>query len=406
MMRSMFAGVSGLRNHQLKMDVIGNNIANVNTVGFKPSRVTFQEMFSQIIRGASAPSDDLGGTNPMQVGLGMSLASIDVMHVQGNLQMTGRATDMAVQGDGFFVVRDEGRRLFTRAGNFCLDGLGYLTSPNGLRVQGWVAQNGVFPVKDESNLSDIRILKGESIPAEATDEMTWGYNLDAGMAVGDSKSIPIKVFDSLGNVHTVTFTFTKNVAPPDNEWTWNAEESGVPCGNGTLTFATDGTLSAGGTGTIAFNPPGADPINIALDFSRVTQYAGDTTVSAIEVDGYTTGSLTSYSIDARGIITGSYSNGISRELAQVALGLFSNPGGLLKVGDNLFEESNNSGAVRVGEPSTGGRGGVAPGNLEMSSVDLAREFTEMITTQRGFQVNSRVITTSDEMLQELVNLKR
>jgi flagellar hook protein FlgE len=404
MMRSMFAGVSGLRNHQIRMDVIGNNIANVNTVAFKSGRVNFQDIFSQTIRGASAPTVTAGGTNPQQVGLGMAVAAIDTLHIQGNLQLTGKVTDVGIQGNGFFVLRSGGQYIFTRAGTFDQDAGGYLVNTsNGLRVQGWVTSSGVYPNKDESNLTDIQIPLGQNIPADATANVRYAYNLDAATSVGASRVSPVKVFDSLGMQHTVEITFTKTDI---NEWDWQAVAGGAPVGAGTITFNTDGTVDTGVAGAVTYNPPGTDPVNVAVDFSSVTQFASETTISAIERDGYPMGALEGFTIDANGVISGSYSNGLNQQLAQIGLASFSNPVGLIKRGENMYEESNNSGMRQVGEAGSGGRGRMAPGNIEMSNVDLAREFTEMIITQRGFQVNSRIITTSDEMLQELVNLKR
>lgn len=403
MMRSMFAGVSGLRNHQIRLDVIGNNIANVNTVAYKMGRVNFQDIFSQTIRGASSPGDLVGGTNPQQVGLGMTVASIDILHMQGNLQLTGKMTDLGIQGNGFFVVSGSGGNYYTRAGNFEQDASGYLVNPQGLRLQGWAATAGVFPNRDEANLTDIRIPVGQSIPARASTEVQYAHNLDSDSAVGTTREAPVAVYDSQGSTHDVSITFTKTAV---NTWTWEAIAGGAAVGNGTLTFGADGLLSAGGTGAIAFAPPGVAPIAVAVDFTRVTQFAADSSVSAISRDGYPMGTLEGFTIDSNGVVTGVYSNGLSQSLAQVALSVFANPGGMMKMGDNLYEESNNSGIRQIGTAKTGGRGTVAPGNLEMSNVDLAREFTDMITTQRGFQANSRIITTSDEMLQELVNLKR
>ena len=409
MMRSMFSAVSGLRNHQIRMDVIGNNIANVNTVGFKSGRVNFQELFNQTLRGASATRDDRGGTNPQQIGLGMTVSSIDTLHTQGNLQVTGKMTDLAIEGNGFFILGRGSGHLYTRAGNFDKDALGYLVNPdNGLRLQGWMATDGVLPTsRDERNLQDIRIPVGSTVPAAATTSVVYGRNLSADVPNGTTYESPIKVFDSQGRLHTVVVTFTKTAT---NEWTWEAQWEGDPPnppeGTGVITFNPDGSFASVTSDQITFNPVGVDPISVTVDFSRVTQFSGDTTISAIERDGYMSGTLEDFTIDANGVITGTYSNGLTRTIAQVALCSFVNPAGLLKLGQNLYQESNNSGMPEVGELGRGGRGTVAPSNLEMSNVDLAKEFTEMIVTQRGFQANSRVITTTDEMLQELVNLKR
>jgi flagellar hook protein FlgE len=410
MMRALFSGVSGLRNHQMRLDVIGNNIANVNTIGYKSSRVNFQELFSQTIQGASAPTEDRGGTNPQQIGLGMKVGSIDTLHNQGNLQVTGKSTDLAIQGDGFFVLKRGERSAYTRAGTFDRDASGYLVNPtNGLRVQGWTATNGVLPARDSESMSDIIIPVGQTINASATTSVTYGNNLDASTAIGDSFTAPVDVYDSLGNAHTISFEFTKTaVAPPAHTWDWEVTDpGGNPIGDGTVEFDTTGAFSAQTVNTaINWTPSGADPIAITPDLSHLSQFASETTIQAIDRDGYPMGTLENFTIDSKGVVTGSYSNGLTQTLAQVALAAFSNPGGLFRAGENLYMESNNSGLPQIGEANSGGRGGIAPGNLEMSNVDLAQEFTNMVVTQRGFQGNSRVITSADKMLEELVNLKR
>ncbi|MGE5559975.1 MAG: flagellar hook protein FlgE [Chloroflexota bacterium] len=433
MMRSMFAGVSGLRNHQIRMDVIGNNIANVNTMGFKASRVSFQEVFNQTIRGASAPYGLRGGTNPQQVGLGMTVASIDTFQVQGNLQLTGKMTDLAIQGNGFFIMNEDGKRVYTRSGNFDLDSEGYLINPgNGMRVQGWTADNtGALPVRDENHLSDIRIPVGQPIAALATDDFSYSGNLDASVPVGTTWATSVDIFDGKGQVHPLSITFTK-VANNVWDYTIGAPEAGIPDPTVTATagaFATDPTwpvlaanqgrivFSADGSFDAASNPTevtidldlssiGTADISTTIQLSDLTQYASKSTASAASRNGYPMGALETFTIDASGTITGVYSNGLTQTIGQVGLANFSNPAGLLKKGDNVYVESNNSGLKQIGEPGTAGRGVIAPGSLEMSNVDLSQEFTNMIITQRGFQANSRIITTSDEMLQELVNLKR
>ncbi|MFS8640194.1 MAG: flagellar hook protein FlgE [Symbiobacteriaceae bacterium] len=397
MMRSMYAAISGLRNHQLRMDVIGNNIANVNTVGYKASRVTFRELFSQTLRGASAPTNQRGGTNPLQVGLGTALAGIDVIHQPGNAQSTGVPTDMAIEGDGFFVLQDpRGGYVYSRAGDFRLDAQGYLVNADGLQVLGWqAAQNGTLPPPDPTNLDAIQIPVDLMMPAQASTQITWSANLDASAAANTTVTRAIDVYDSLGNKYTLTFTFTKRGS---NQWDWSVTAPSGFSGSGTLTFNSTGGLQTGGSANVT------GPVNLTLDFNRVTQYAGESTIEGL-ADGYAAGELMGFTVDASGTITGTFSNGRTQPIAQVALAVFANPGGLLRDG-SLYRVSNNSGAPQIGVAGTGGRGTVAPGSLEMSNVDLAREFVDMIVTQRGFQANTRVITTSDEMLQELVNLKR
>jgi len=398
------------------MDVIANNVANVNTPGYKSSRVTFQEVFSQTLRGASMPTglstSERGGMNPMQVGLGVAVASTDTIHTPGNLQPTSRLTDVAIEGQGFFVVTDGNQRVYTRVGNFGTDGDGILVDYDGRKVLGWIPEpDGSLPLqRSGENLVPIAIPLGANIPAEATTRVSFVKNLDAQAAVGSTRRTTVTVYDSLGVAHTVTVQFSKTDI---NTWEWQATDvtdASALTGNGTLQFDAQGVLvPPAAPHTITFDPQmttGANPVSIALDFSGVSQVAGPTTAESGVVDGYPSGTLESYTFDAQGVISGFYSNGRSRVLGQIALANFANPGGLLKCGKNLFVESNNSGDAKIGTAGTAGRGTMAPGALEMSNVDLAEEFTQMIITERGFQANSRVISVSDELLQELVNLKR
>lgn len=749
MMRSMFAGVTGLRNHQIRMDAIGNNIANVNTVGYKASRVSFQDTLNQTLRGASAPTTNRGGINALQVGLGMNLASIDVLHTQGNLQNTGKITDCSIQGDGFFILSDGHKEYYTRAGNFNMERDGRLVNPsNGLIVRGWLADiNGV--INTNMPITNIRIPVGQTIAPIATTRIEFGGNLAAntnvqleymtqsitdasgdhsatityslkpigfneyeyeavvqggsitngtgykgilqlnengvivsnspggsfevtptngtpvlitgpeiGQLMGDSfkahytgslqtnvltgftgtapfnhdatlvdtagntvnltyeitgTSIPnrfqwrivptdppanatieqggigtfewdstrgiynvsdvttivrstdpdgvditinppsamsgpptftvverapeiipsgdveitgfagaageytydlenaagellttlkfnvtgpvadvyswtlstdngsilsggsgtfniitstasigdttirldngvvvtlgsinpgsdpptfgqgrmvggqssqveirvpeptmtmTRVYDSLGNDHVLITTATK---VDDNSWIWaTVDEFDNPIGGGRIIFSNEGELISYTGGPITFTPPGALPVSINPDFSNLSQYAGalDNEKMALSdftspyQDGYPMGMLQGFNIDNSGRIVGIFSNGMNQNLGQLAVASFTNPAGLTRVGDTMFEESSNSGQPQVGQAGQGSRGTITPGTVEMSNVDLSQEFTDMIMTERGFQSNSRVITTSDEMLQELVNLKR
>ncbi len=535
MMRSMYSGVTGLKNHQIRMDAIGNNIANVNTVGYKASRVTFQDTLNQTLRGASAPNGTRGGINAVQVGLGMNLSSIDVLHTQGNLQNTGKITDCAIQGDGFFVLSDGGREYYTRAGNFNLERDGRLVNAsNGMIVRGWLADK-VGNIDTNTPLDNIQIPVGQTIAPIATTEITYGGNLEknldgllkydalsiasgllnatleikitpvgfnqyeyvistasplvdgfdingdgvfepatgtitldldgevltnsvptfevyftdgtvvdvTGPVAGDPEggtfettAVPAevaagsftqaetmvtitRVYDSLGSNHNLTTTLTKTGV---NEWDWVCtNDGGVAVGSGHLIYSTTGELISSTGGNISFTPTGARPVTIVPDFSNVTQYSGalldprsedyDPTVPMTEItspfqDGYPMGELQSINIDKSGIIVGVFSNGMNQDLGQLAMANFTNPGGLSRSGDTLFSETSNSGAAQIGVAGRNGRGLITPGAVEMANVDLSQEFTDMIVNERGFQSNSRVITTSDEMLQELVNLKR
>jgi flagellar hook protein FlgE len=696
MMRSLFAGVSGLRNHQTRMDVIGNNIANVNTVAYKSSRVTFAEAFAQLLQGASRPPGDLGGVNPIQIGLGSKIGSIDQNFAQGNLESTGQNTDLAIQGVGLFVLSDGSRNYYTRAGNFQLDANGRMVSPaNGFKVQGINADsNGVLSTG--SAITDIALPFGKKSPARATTSVTMTGNLDAraeplgtimatqgrvygveqatsnggvgsdlsglhasgvanggifgmvpasttvtisdgsnsrtytyvaadtgvgtldfhslrdlvgeinndfgaggfntlsvaqndttgaldftaiagitldidssnpallkalgaangalaaaatastdqfshvavgtdlvtnlrdgtgqalGLSAGDTINIDgnkggtavasgsiavgagttytqmlaaigttlnltnitgagidattgamiitgdgglanaltgvnirssaagatgfnavfdsrpgnyverqaasdvthqaaITVYDSIGTPISLTMTFTKDPTAP-NRWLWSASVPSPAAvtggGSGFVTFDTDGRLETfaynGGANSLQFDPgSGATaPVDLQLDsgllgdINGLSQFASASNAVASSQDGYPMGNLQDISVDSRGVITGYFTNGVNQTLAQIALASFNNPTGLLRAGNNMYGESANSGGAIIGFSGTSNQSTITPGALESSNVDLSEEFTNMIIAQRGFQANARVITTADEMLTELVNLKR
>jgi len=602
MMRSMFAGVSGLKTHQVRMDIIGNNIANVNSAGYKSSRATFQEMLSQTMRGASAPADAKGGTNPQQIGLGVQLGSIDVKHTQGNTQSTGYLTDLAIEGEGFFILGQGANRQYTRAGMFGLDNgtEGNLVSlVNGARVLGYKAdQNGIIDLN--TTLEPLYISASETITPRATDTVYFAGNLDNRYSTGQVVGRTVQVYDSRGREHTVTVDLKKL---QDNAWEWDAnwlmvsdavpmhenlisnngkyivysggpglemrdvltgqvvadstdgrlwtskivsgdgptfefdaalqagadvkamsdggylfltselsltkelvaftpsiapvssydgnnsrlevgsryevtgdadaglrllDRSGnlvatsldgvvwvpqvadssqpapsnitfaraltagttvavsgttssdltltatnirdfnptIPAAERAIDFNRDGSYAGVGQNQVSFAPTLSERVELTFDFSDFTMYADTFTGKFLGQNGYTSGSLESYAIDQNGVIVGSFSNGLTRALGQVALARFANPAGLERSGSTMFVDTPNSGQAQVGAAGIPGYGQISPSALEMSNVDLSQEFTEMIITQRGFQANSRIITTSDEMLQELVNLKR
>lgn len=408
MLRSMFSAISGLRGHQVMMDVIGNNIANVNTVGFKSGRVNFQDILSQTLRGASAASGGLGSVNPAQIGLGMTVAGIDVLHTQGNLQSTGKVTDMAIQGDGFFVLANGQQQSYTRDGAFDIAVDGSLVNPaSGLKVQGWLADaSGV--VDTTTAVGNISIPIGQRTTAQATSTANFRGNLDAGAAVGAKASTTMTMFDSLGVAHPIKMTYTKTGA---NAWSWAASADPADAGTttsstGTVTFKSDGTFNAAtGTLSVALTNGATSPQAPTLDLTKMSQFSG-ASEPIVSANGFTSGSLVTFAVGNGGELTGVYSNGQTQGLGQIAMASFLNPAGLVRGGQNTFQVSSASGNPSIGRPGQGNRGSVTTGALEMSNVDLATQFTGMITAQRGFQANGRVITTSDEMLQELVNLKR
>jgi flagellar hook protein FlgE len=414
-LRSLFSGVSGLRNHQVMMDVIGNNIANINTVGFKASRVTFSEMYAQTLRGGMQPSASTGGTNPIQVGLGMSVNSVDTLFSQGNAETTGQVTDLAIQGTGFFIVKQGGKNVYTRVGNFFQDAAGQLANPGtGAVLQGKNADaQGNIP--SGTVLQDIKIAADMKSPAKATTDVKITGNLDEAAAIGTVVDSSVPVFDSAGDQHTVNVQYTKT---GPNAWSWAASAAApaTTASAGTVAFNTDGTLNAVTGNPIALNVgTGVNAISFTLDlgtptaaapgvFTGLTQIKGSSTVTPSSQDGYGAGTMNSMSIDSSGLITGSFSNGTLLTLGQVMLAEFSNPAGLVKSGENTWDVSGNSGMPVIVNP--GDRSTILSGALEQSNVDLADEFTKMITAQRGFEANARVITTSDQFLQALVNLGR
>jgi flagellar hook protein FlgE len=572
MLRAMNSAISGLRNHQTMMDVVSNNIANVNTTGFKASRVTFQTLLAQTLRGAIPGAIGRGGQDGVQIGLGMAVAGVDKLNTQGVLSNTSKITDMAIAGDGYFIMTDGNKKYYSRDGAFDLDNTGALISPStGLRVNGWMATTNAANQKVINTAmppsAPLVIPLGQGVNAKQTGQVTFNGNLngastdllgsgviedttvanigktafavsgtdtvtfsyggvtyttaaltavakggavadlatslqtamraaggaatagitvsvaDATSVAGDatlvfkganalsfgsspSSSLDLGAvlkgrastgletmttsyvaYDTLGISHEVTVKFEKQVAGtsvvgagftgdlvPNNTWKWSianldpgtnivpwaAGATGGTDATGYLTFDNSGkfqsvnTIATGNASTpltgariaLSFANGQAQGQQIALDFTRMSQLQDGNTVSAIENDGHPTGTLTSFTVGTDGKIVGAYSNGVQEDLGQIALATFANPGGLLQVTQNLVTESANSGIPQVGIAGTGARGQINNAQLELSNVDLSVQFTDMIRAERGFQANSRIITTSDEMLQDLVNLKR
>ncbi|MDR2467674.1 MAG: flagellar hook protein FlgE [Spirochaetaceae bacterium] len=469
MMRSLFSGVSGMQNHQTRMDVVGNNIANVNTTGFKRGRVNFQDMLYQQLGGAARPTDELGGVNPKEVGLGMTIASIDTIFTQGSLQSTGNITDLAISGEGFFVLAEGRNKVYTRAGAFSLDRDGTLVNPsNGMKVQGWMAENvdGTTLLEVSRDIGNLVIPVGSKDPARATSRVNFACNLDKRTPIipegttdpaairANTWNTQIRIFDSFGVEHTLQAQFTR-VPGTANAWTVEtivdpqaeiatntatglAEEPPAAGGaaaftvnfdnNGLIVSAVDaeGNVSGGDAGgqvvmNVAYDVPSTDPDAdgapvrqlFTLDMGEVgtairaiTQFAETSSTKVVQQDGYTMGYMTEFKIDQSGEITGIYSNGQTRTVGQIALATFTNPGGLEKNGETAFLVSNNSGMANIGPSGVAGKGKIISGTLEMSNVDMADQFVDMIVTQRGFQANSRTIQTADQLLQELLTLKR
>jgi len=562
LLNSLFAGVSGVKNHQSMMDVIGNNIANVNTIGFKGSRVTFSDAFNQMIKAGTSPTTitgtngttilGTGGTNSFQVGLGSKVNSIDRNWNQGTFERTGITTDLALQGAGLFVLKSNGTNYYSRAGSFTFDANGRLVNPqNGAVLQGKVASSdGVVP--PGNNLQDIQIDSNMKLPAVATNQIKWAGNLKSNADLTRSEKVDIRgnipsttaidatvtqpsitvydesgtaftldvsykktaadtydmtwslksadkteitngsvtglkfetvngasvldaasqakvnaasnkinptgstlnftfdattitqnnstqtlsgtadgnrkpnivsgvvtVFDSLGTSHQVTLKFTKT---DTNNWSWSAS---VPATStidgkstevtGSIKFNPDGTLDPANISPnepqLTFVPTGgSNPLVMSLDFGSgfggITQTSASSVLSALSQNGSASATLSNMNIDQYGNIVGIFSNGVSKTLAQIMVGTFTNLNGLVSVGDNMYTTFANSGDARVGNLGTDTGTTLQSQTLEQSNVDLAEEFTKMIVAQRGFQANSKVITTSDTLLQEITNLVR
>ncbi len=491
-MRSMYSSVSALRAHQTRMDVIGNNIANVNTPGYKTSKANFATAFSQTLAGAGGSSDTgRGGTNPMQVGLGANLSAITTYHRQGGTQRTDNQTDLMIGGNGYFVLSPDSsgeQKYYTRAGNFIVDEKGYLVSSTGYKV----LDKDFKPVfidraKTENAKPTTKISVKGNIDFDAKTE----EKLEGGVKNQIAYATTVDVYDSVGKTHTMQIRFGKKyTTPPSSDKYKNfsfrmietsfmippAKEGDDPTYTdvrGTLNpnamktsptganidspmfamFDNEGNFvrvvqnvtiedptkdpkqikidvfDAGITNDTArqeamdkitigtdvtsalspsINPEGAETItlNFAETFKDLHHYSKSTALESTAVDGKSAGSVKQFTISPNGDVVASYTNGEQSNLASIVLADFSNPSGLMSIGGNMFAETDNSGVAKYGKPTAGGFGELTPGALEMSNVDLSAEFTDMITTQRGFQANSRVVTTSDEILQELVNLKR
>ena len=419
MIQAMYSGISGMRAFKSNLDVIGNNVANVNTVAYKAGRATFKEMLSQTLSGAAAPSGSRGGVNPSQVGLGVNIGSVDLDQTQGSMQATGRQTDLAIEGNGFFALGDGSNIQFTRDGTFGLDAQYNLVSAaTGMKVLGWSADptTGVIDTSEPvTGASEIRIPVGGLSLARQTELIRLGGNLEAGAAANTQREIKFSIYDSLGLTHEMRVVFTKADPTSGDPTLWTYEvycedaDPANPVGTGALTFDDRGHSELAEI-NLSMNltlPNGSvRPIDFTINTSDMSYLNGQFTADMTFQDGLPLGTLESFYVDRNGFINGTFTNGTTRPLGQIAIAEFNNPAGLTKTGNNMWSVSPNSGAPRIGVPGTSSRGLISAGFLEASNVDLAKEFANMIVAQRGFQANSRIITVSDEVLQELVSLMR
>lgn len=460
MMRSLYSGVAGLKTHQTKMDVIGNNISNVNTVGFKASQVLFRDVLYQTTQSATGASANSGGTNAKQIGLGTSVATINVSHQSGSAQSTNNPYDLMINGSSFFIVNRGGINYFTKVGAFNTDDAGNLVTGSGDLVMGWQVDPDNPTQIRRDTVSALRPEAEEfkTAPPELTSKTYWNGGIaktDPNLTTDEGVVKTVSIYDNLGNAYTVkmsvkqstngdesaydvsivSITDANNVNiidpiagkykaslngaatikfNPDNG---NFENVGGVAGNKTLSLVIEPKDPADGdVFRVISDPPTEDDINgIEMDFSNLKMYAkkeeSDFEIHRGGTDstggGRKVGILSDVKIDTSGMIYGVYDNGMSRLLGQIAVANFINPAGLEAIGDSLYQETKASGSFDgIGQDIASAGEKMTQGVLEMSNVDLSQEFTEMIVTQRGFQANSRIITVSDTLIEELVNLKR
>ncbi|HYK88138.1 MAG TPA: flagellar hook protein FlgE [Acidobacteriota bacterium] len=411
---SFYSALTGLSSNAQSISVIGNNLANMNTTAFKTSRTSFAELMGAL--------GDVGTNgNPIQVGLGSTIAGITPVLTQGSIAYTGRSGDAAINGAGFFVVETPGGgQGFTRAGNFSFTNIGELINSDGFRILGYGATGGV--IDTSGALTPIVISGSASLAPKPTTDIGINANLDSQTATGDKFSTGVQFYDSLGGSHLVTLTFTKTATGWDWAATLPAVDTGgaatappTSVGTGSISFDDKGVLVPPATAptlTISGLADGAADMTVNFDLfddkglPRLTGFAATSAVSGTSQNGYSSGQLRGFSIDSKGIITGVFDNGVSQPLAQLALANFANVEGLQKYKGNTMVAVGSSGEPSIGVASTGGRGTISGSSLEASNVDIATEFTNLIVAQRGYQANSRVITTTDQLYQDAINLKQ
>lgn len=427
------------------IDTIGNDISNINTTGYKSNEVQFEDLLGQTQAGATAPTNADGGVNPTQVGLGVKVAGVEANFTQGTSEQTGNPLDLSIQGNGFFIAQASNQTLYTQAGSLDLDGNGNLVTPNGYLIQGWPA-NANGDIQTSAPLGDLTIPAGQQITANQTQNVSLGGNLAAqsgwtppkgapGGATATGASTSVTTYAANGSTQSLDLSFEQDTTLPGSApkgavsaWTVEgvlADPGGTPDytnattstvyfdQSGNLVGYTDqkGNTSTSGTSFSLSVPDettgaaaGATQ-SFTLSVPTVTANSSADTISVLGQDGNAPGTLQSYSIGNTGLIQGVFSNGQTLNLGQIALATFANPDGLLRAGDTNFEATANSGLAQVGAPGNGSFGTIQAGTLEASNVDLATEMTELIEAQNGFEANGSVISTSNTLLQALVNLK-
>jgi len=422
MITAVSTALSGLNADTDAINVIGNDLANLNTTGYKANELEFQDLMAENLN----PSGTSG-----QLGLGVGQVDAVTNYSQGSIQTTNGATDAAIQGNGFFVVSNPttGQTLYTRDGSFEVNSSGQLTTASGDLVQGWSAVNGV--VNTNGAIGNLTMPVGTTIPATATTTMNFGLNLDSSATVGQpdaTVTAPIQVYDSQGVAHTLTATFTKTA---NNAWSYNftipaadvgaAGPAPVSVANGALTFDQNGNLLtpafAAGPIPVSISGPAANTLadgasSLSINWSlyntsgtpTISQLAEASSVNSTSQNGYAAGTVSNVALQNGGTVMATYTNGQQIAIGQLALAGIANPQSLSQVGNNNLAVDANTATPVVGAAGTGGRGQIVAGALESSTVDIATEFANLLTFQRSYQANSRVITTADELAQETVNL--
>jgi flagellar hook protein FlgE len=409
-MPSFYISLSGLQANSQALAVISNNLANLNTVGYKDQLAQFEDLFYQQI-------GSTGSGDPIQLGVGTQVAAISSLNTQGSIQSTGVPTDVAINGDGYFVLSNNGLLSYTRAGDFSLNSAGFLVASDGSQVLGNPAVAGV--ITPAQTPQPIQIPTGVTSPPSATANVGLTMNLDPSTAIGGTFNTSFTVHDAQGAVHVLSVTFTKTAT---NTWDYTMTIPGADVGQanpvtvqtGTLTFNGAGELltpAANVTGiTIANFADGAANLSFTWDLynssgtAQVTQVANPSAVSATSDDGFAAGTLQSFSINSDGTVEGVFSNGETQALGQVELASFANEEGLSRTGNNEYSATLGSGPASVGVPGTGGRGILSGGALEESNVDISTEFANLILAERGFQANAEAVTTLNQVLQTAINL--
>jgi flagellar hook protein FlgE len=404
-MPSFATALSGLESNNTALNTIANNLANMNTVGYKDQTDQFSTLFYQQLNG--------GVNGGVQVGVGTQVATTETDFSDGGPSSTGQSTDMALQGNGFFVIDDNGQQELTRAGDFVLSKDGSLQTTSGASVMGYPAANG--SISAGSGVQPIVIPLGQTLAAKQTGSMNIQANLDASAAVGTSVPAPVTLYDSLGAAHQATVTFTKTAA---NTWSYNialpaGEATGSAGTTGTLTFDGSGNLTSptGTIGGISFTGLSDGASNMSFSWnlngaagSSLTQTASSSNVASATQDGYASGSYQDFSVDGNGIVEASFSNGQKETIGQVAVATVANQQGLQATNNTAYLATLASGPAVIGTAGNAGRGTIEGGALESSNVDVSTEFSALIVAQRAFEANSKSVTTFDQATQEAINM--